>query len=181
MPTYYQDGVRYTVDPSRSEARFHLDSIGVPVLRGTIPVSGGELIIDGTGGIRTANFRLDAMKLELGGPLPLGHTNSQGLFGTAAHPVIEFETQWAREGGVDHHELDGLLRLHGQEHVFSLLANRGDWEPVSDQSHWFRGVLRGGLNRRSWELRSHTLADAGLLLIGHEVHFEIMLVAGPRV
>ncbi len=180
MPTFYQDGVRYAVDAARSEARFHLNTIGVPVIRGTIPVSGGVLIIDGANGIRTANFQLDATKFELEGPLPLGQPDTQGLFGTATHPVIEFETQWAREGGIDHHELDGLLRLHGQEHVFSLRANRGDWEE-SDKTHWYRGMLRGGLNRKSWELRPHALANAGLLLLGHEVHFEIMLVAGPRV
>jgi polyisoprenoid-binding protein YceI len=179
MPSYYLDGVRYSVDASRSTARFHLNAIGVPVVHGTLPVRGGELVIDTTDGIRTANFQLEAKGLALEGPLPFG-SDPRGLLGSDAHPVIEFETQWAREGKLDHHELDGLLRLHGQEHVFSLRAQRGAWEP-QDATHWYRGTLSGGLDRKSWEVRRHTLVDAGLLLLGHEVHFEVMLVAGPRV
>lgn len=179
MPSYFKDGERYSVDPANSEARFHLHAMGVRVLGGTIPVSGGEMIIDIADGIRTANFQLDALGMAFDAHAL--HVDPRGLFGTAAQPRIEFETQWAREGGVDHHELDGVLRIHGHEHVFSLRAQRGSWEPVATDSHWYRGILHGALNRKAWELRAHTLADAGLLLLGHDVDFEVSLCVGPRV
>jgi polyisoprenoid-binding protein YceI len=167
------------VDAAHSSARFHLRALGVPVLRGTLPVSSGEMIIDGANGIRTANFQLDALGMVFDAHTL--HVDPRGLFGTAAQPRIEFETQWAREGGLDHHELDGVLRLHGYEHVFSLRAERGSWEPVATESYWFRGILHGALNRKAWEVRAHTLADAGLLLLGHDVEFEVSLTAGPRI
>lgn len=179
MPSYYKDGARYAVDPERSEARFHLTAVGVPVLHGTLPVTQGEIVVDETNGIRTANFQLDALRLVL--ETPLGQADTLGLFGTSTHPVIEFETQWAREKGPDSHELDGLLRLHGQQHVFSLRADRGSWEQVHDESQWYRGLVRGALDRKAWEVRSDSLADAALLLLGHEVQFEVTLVAGPRL
>ena len=45
MPAFYRDGVQYNVDPTRSEARFCLNGIGLPVIRGTLPVRAGKLII----------------------------------------------------------------------------------------------------------------------------------------
>jgi hypothetical protein len=74
-----------------------------------------------------------------------------------------------------------VLRLHGIEHVFSLRANRGIWEPEATDSPWYRGTLHGALDRKAWELRAHTLVDAGLLLLGHDVDFDVALYAGPRI
>jgi|GEM_PF-4254697 polyisoprenoid-binding protein YceI len=178
MSSYYKDGDSYTVDPAHSGARFHLHAMGVPVFRGTLPLSGGELVIDINGGIRTANFQLDATGITFEGPID--QRSTRGLFGTASHPLIEFETQWARSVGPGLHELDGVLRLHGQEHVFTLRAERGAWEGPANDSRWYRGLVSGGLDRKAWELRSHSLADGALLLLGHEVHFEVALCAGPR-
>jgi polyisoprenoid-binding protein YceI len=178
MPSYYKHGDRYPVDPGRSGARFHLHAMGVPVLRGTLPLSSGELVIDPDDGIRTANFQLDAAGIAF--DAPVGHGDMRGLFGTVAQPCIEFETQWARTAGPNHHELDGVLRLHGYEHVFTLRAERGAWERGTIDTHWYRGVVRGELDRKAWDVRSHSLRDAALLLLGHEVHFEVVLCAGPR-
>jgi YceI-like domain len=185
MPSFYRDGARYAVDPTRSEARFCLNGIGLPVIRGTVPVRAGELIIDADEGIRTANFQLDAARVTFETALPLGEPDPRDIFGNAAHPVVEFETQWARERAPAHHELDGLLRLLGQEHVFSLRADRGAWEQIPDelqanQPDWYRGIVRGGLDRKAWELRSHSIADDLLLILGREVEFEVILIAGPR-
>lgn len=178
MPSYYKDGDSYTVDPTHSEARFHLHAMGVSVLRGTLPLSAGDLVIDSDGGLRTANFQLDATGIAF--ETPIDERTTRGLFGTSAHPLIEFETQWARAVGPSRHELDGVLRIHGHEHPFTLQAERGAWEGVAIDSRWFRGLVRGELDRRAWELRSHTLADGALLLLGHEVYFEIALCAGAR-
>jgi polyisoprenoid-binding protein YceI len=135
-------------------------------------------VIDADGGIRTANFQLDAMGVSFEAPLHAGET--RGLFGTATHPLIEFETQWARGGGSGRQQLDGVLRLHGQQHVFALGADRGTWEQVATDAQWYRGLVRGELDRKAWGLRTHSLADGALLLLGHEVHFEVALCAGPR-
>jgi polyisoprenoid-binding protein YceI len=178
MPSYYKDGDWYAVDPARSGARFHLHAMGVPVLRGTLPLSGGELVIDTDGGIRTANFQLDATGITF--EAPIDQRTTRGLLGTASHPVIEFETQWARAVGPSLHELDGVLRLHGHEHLFTLRAERGAWEGLANDSRWYRGLVSGGLDRNAWELRSHGLAHGALLLLGHEVHFEVALCARPR-
>ncbi len=185
MPAFYRDGARYNVDPRRSEARFCLNGIGVPVIRGTLPVKAGTLIIDAEGGIRTANFELDVAGLVFEATLPVSEPDPRDIFGDVSHRLIEFETQWAREGGVGHRDLDGLLRLGDQQHVFSLRAERGDWEPLLDETegdagHWYRATVRGGLDRKDWALRSHSIADDLLLMLGREVQFEVMLVAGPR-
>ncbi len=168
----------YAVDPARSEARFHLHAMGVPVLRGTLPLTAGTLVIDTDGGIRTANFQLDALGVSF--EAPLHEQDTRGLFGTDSHPLIEFETQWARGGGAGRQQLDGVLRLHGQEHVFVLGADRGAWEQVATDAQWYRGLARGELDRKAWGLRTHSLANGALLLLGHEVHFEVALCAGPR-
>lgn len=148
------------------------------MLRGTLPLMGGTLVIDADGGVRTANFHLDALGVAF--EAPLGEHETRGLFGTALHPLIEFETQWARGGGAGRQQLDGVLRLHGQEHVFALGADRGTWEQTATDAQWYRGLVRGELDRKAWGLRTHSLADGALLLLGHEVHFEVALCAGPR-
>ncbi len=179
MPSYYKDGDSYAVDPVRSVARFHLHAMGVPVLRGTLPLTGGTLVIDADNGVRTANFQLDAMRVAF--EAPLNDHDTRGLFGTESHPLVEFETQWARGATAGRNQLDGVLRLHGQEHVFVLGAERGTWEPLAIDGQWYRGLVRGELDRKAWGLRTHSLADGALLLLGHEVHFEVALCAGPRV
>lgn len=178
MPSYYKDGDWYTVDPARSEARFHLRAMGVPVFRGLLPLSAGELVIDADGGIRTANLQMDAAGVTF--EAAVDQRITRGLFGSASHPLIEFETQWARAVGPTHHELDGVLRLHGQVHPFTLRADRGAWEGAAVDARWYRGLVSGELDRKAWELRSHTLADGALLLLGHEVLFEVALCARPR-
>jgi hypothetical protein len=178
MDSYYKQGASYRVDPTRSMARFHVHVMGVPVLGGTLPIDGGELVIDADGGIRTANFQLAATGLPFA-PVVEGR-GPQDPFGRDGRGLIEFETQWARAAGPAHHELDGVLRLHGQERMLTLRAERGTWLEVGERIHWYRGVVRGGLDRRAWEVRSSTLTDAALLLLGHDVHFEVTLWAGPR-
>jgi polyisoprenoid-binding protein YceI len=179
MASYYKQGEQYLVAPTRSESRFHVHVVGVPVLAGTLPVTGGELVIDADGGIRTANFQLTAPGFPL---KPSAHSHrTRQLFGGDADARIEFETQWARATGPGRHELDGVLRLHGQERALTLRAEHGVWLRDADDTPWYRGVVRGGLDRRAWELRSPTLTDAMLLLFGHDLHFEVVLYAGPRV
>ena len=119
-------------------------------------VRAGELIIDANHLIRTANFELDAAGLAFETALPLGEPDPREIFGDVDHPVVEFETQWARERAPACHELDGLLRLVGQQHVFTLRADQGAWGRMDDEPHpypphWYRGVVRGGLNRKDWE------------------------------
>jgi polyisoprenoid-binding protein YceI len=178
MPSYYQEGERFYVDPKKSEARFHLHAMGVPTLRGTLPVAEGELLIDAERAIRSAHFTLDALAVALTTP---SHHPPKGLLGDAANPVIEFETQWARRAGPEHNELDGVLHVHGQAHLMTVWAQHGSWNADASGAEWYRALVSGGLDRKAWELRSHTLADSALLLLGHEVHFEVLLRAGPRI
>ena len=221
MPSYYKDGARYPINPSRSVARFGIHAMGVPVVRGTLTLNDGLLVIDAAGGIRSANFSLSAGSTML--EAPVHSPVPADLFGGPAHPLIEFETQWARQVGT-HHGLDGVLRMHGQAHVFTLRAEPGVWAsdacpvifpaladaaPISARaqgsdgvatrsqtttppapkdaatpqapSEWYRGIVGGILDRRAWELEAHTLAEAALTLLGHDIHFEVQLCAGPQV
>ena len=179
MPSYNKHGERYPVASTRSEGRFHVHVMGVPVLAGALPVNGGELVIQTDGGIRTANFQLSATGLPFKAPVAPGGTRQ--LFGGDDDAFIEFETQWARAAGSGHHELDGVLRFHGQERVLTLRAEHGFWLRDGLGAQWYRATLRGGLGRKAWDLRSSTLSDAALRLFGHDVHFEVALYAGPRV
>jgi hypothetical protein len=223
MPSYYKDGTQYAIHRALSVAHFRVHTMGVHLIRGRLALRDGVVVIDAAGGLRTANFRLDAASMTLESPA-LGPVRD-GLFGGEAHPVIEFETQWARQVGPTHHELDGVLRMHGRAHVFTLRAESGNWvtsdesavaapesgilgppaaridelspqaaptateaspapltrlTPPRTQDEWFHAVVSGTLDRRAWELQAPTLTDAALVLLGHEVHFEVHLYAGPR-
>jgi hypothetical protein len=179
VTSYNNQGQRYLVASTRSEGRFHVHVMGVPVLAGTLPVNGGELVIHADGGIRTANFQLSAVGFPFNAFAGRGRTRQQ--FGRDADALIEFETEWARAAGTGHHELDGVLRFDGQERALTLRAEHGAWRHDGLGAQWYRGVVRGGLDRKAWELRSPTITDAALLLFGHDVHFEVALYAGPRV
>jgi hypothetical protein len=184
MPSYNTHGERYPVASTRSEGRFHVHVMGVPVLAGTLPVNGGELVIHADGGIRMANFQLSATGLPFKAPASPGGTrrmfgSGDDAFGDDA--FIDFETQWARAAGTGHHELDGVLRFHGQERVLTLRAEHGFWLHDGLGAQWYRTTLRGGLDRKAWDLPSSPLTDAALRLFGHDVHFEVALYAGPRV
>ena len=195
MASYYLDGERYPVDARGSVARFRLHTAGLHPIGGTLCVISGDLIVDVDGALRSASFKLDPHSLVL--ETPTSVSVPDGLFGGSGDATIEFDTKWARPAGPGEHDLDGVLQMQRQMHVFTLHAGRGFWRrsrasrskrlkergdasPPLPPPAWYRVQVTGNLDRKDWNVRTRTLADDALLLLGSEVHFEIDFIAGPR-
>lgn len=182
MVAFYKDGDRYTLDTARTTVRLELHNLGVPTVRGTVRATVGGLIVDSDGTVRSADLQLDPHSLAVLGPFH--HANSiESLFGSADHPTIDFRTTWARPIGHGAVELEGILTMHGQEHLFSMRSERGVWEPDPDVAvqTWHRSNAHGVLDRKVWAPNTHLFDGASNLLLGHDVHLIAELFVGPRV
>ncbi len=178
MAAFYRDGERYPLDGERSVIRFELHNLGIPTLRGTLHPRAGEIVVGAEAAVRSADFHVDAASVRIDGHNPHAGIVDR-LFGSDDHPTITFTTTWARPVGHGRVELEGILTMHGAEHLFSLRSEGGAWEPGSG-AMWHRGTARGVLDRTTWENRRHTLRDVADLLLGHDVHLVAELYAGPR-
>jgi len=179
MAAFYRDGERYALDTERSVVKFALHNLGVPTLKGTLRASVGEVIVDTSALIRSADFHIDAKSIDVQGPHAAGDF-VRWLFGDEANPVVMYTTTWARPIGHKAVEIEGILRLHGAEHLFNLRSETGLWEPQASGAMWHKSAVHGVLDRKTWESRHEIQREIATLLFGHDVHFAAELYAGPR-
>ena len=179
MAAFYRDGERYALDIERSVVRFALHNLGLPTLKGTLRPKAGEVIVDASALIRSADFHIDADSIDVQGPHSAGDI-IRWLFGDEANPVVMYTTTWARPIGHKAVEIEGLLRLHGAEHLFNMRSEIGLWEPHASGSLYHKSSMHGVLDRTTWDSRREIQREIATLLLGHDVHFEIDLYAGPR-
>jgi polyisoprenoid-binding protein YceI len=182
MVAFYKDGARYTLDTGRTTIRLELHNLGVPTVRGTVRATVGELIVDADGVVRSADLQLDPGSLAIHGPFNHGNP-IRSLFGRDEKPTFDFRTTWARPIGHGAVELEGLLTMRGQEHLFSLRSEGGIWEPDPEGAgqHWHRSAAHGVLDRKVWIPHAHLFDEASDLLLGHDVHMIAELYVGPRI
>ena len=179
MAAFYRDGERYALDTQRSVVKFALHNLGVPTLKGTLRATAGEIIVDTAALLRSADFHIDADSIEVHGPHAAGEI-IRWLFGDAANPVVTYTTTWARPIGHKAVEIEGMLRLHGAEHLFNLRSEIGSWEPHGSGTLWHRSAVQGVLDRKTWDSRHEIRREIATLLLGHDLHFEAELYAGPK-
>lgn len=179
MAAFYRDGERYALDTERSIVRFVLHNLGVPTLKGTLRAKAGEVIVDTSALIRSADFHIDSGSIDVHGPHAAGDI-IRWLFGDDDNPVVTYTTTWARPIGHKGVEIEGILRLYGVEHLFNLRSEIGAWEPHVSGSTWHKSAVHGVLDRKTWDNRHEIQREIATLLFGHDVHFSAEFYAGPK-
>jgi polyisoprenoid-binding protein YceI len=179
MAAFYRDGERYALDTGRSVVKFALHNLGVPTLKGTLRPKAGEVIVDTSALVRSADFHIDADSIDVHGPNAAGEI-IRWLFGDESNPVVTFTTTWARPIGHAAVELEGTLRMHGHDHLLSLRTDTGLWQPHASGAMWHRSAVHGVLDRKTWDDRKEIEREIATLLLGHDLHFSAEFYAGPK-
>ena len=150
IPCTIRMASRIAIDPARSEARFHLHAIGVPVLRGTLPLMGGRLVIDGDGGSpRTANFQPHAHGRCFRGSVGRARDPRIVRHGVASASLSSRPVGARRWRGASTTRRSAPA-ARAQEHVLALGDDRGTWEQIATDAQWYRGLVRGELDCKAW-------------------------------
>ena len=180
MAAFYRDGERYALDIERSVVKFALHNLGVPTLKGTLRPRVGEVIVDTSGLVRSADFHIEADTIDVHGPHAAGEI-VRWLFGDEANPVVTFTTTWARPIGHSAVEIEGTFRMHGHDHLLSLRTDTGLWEAHNATgAMWHKSAVHGVLDRKTWDERKEVQREIATLLLGHDLHFTAEFYAGPR-
>lgn len=179
MAAFYRDGERYALDTQRSVVKFALHNLGVPTLKGTLRPKAGEVIIDASALLRSADMHIDADSMDVHGPHAAGDV-VRWLFGDDANPTVSYTTTWARPIGHKSVEIEGTLRMHGAEHLFNLRSETGLWEPHVSGGMFHKCAVHGVLDRKTWDSRREIEREIATLLLGHDLHFSAELYAGPK-
>lgn len=168
------DTKTYTVDPYHSTARFNVRHLMVSKVHGSIDEITGSLELDPAnpeGSRVEASMALSS--LATGNEQRDAHLKSADFFDVEQFPTIGFKSTKIVKKGENEYEVTGDLTIHGVTRPITFQAELTD-EIASPFGGFKVGVsLRGKLNREDFGMGWNQVIEAGGVMVGKEVSFEV--------
>lgn len=169
---------KWTLDPDHSTISFAVKHMaGLSTIRGQFRLLSGAVETDQTGCPTRVEATMDAASIDTGNPQRDGHLRSADFLSVDEHPTITFAGNRLVPSGDGRYAVEGDLTVRGVTRPVRFEARVTG--PVRDP--W--GNLRvgasasGALNRKDWGVHWNQVLEAGGLLVGEEVRFDIEVEA----
>lgn len=162
----------WNLDPSHSGISFSVRHMGLATVRGSFEQFDLDVKTDDAGVPTKVVAEIDTASITTGSADRDGHLKSADFFNAAEFPKIVFEsTDIARAG--DELTITGDLTIRGATHPVTFVSDFNG--PVTDP--WgnprIAADARGKIDRTKWGLTWNQVLEAGSLLVGEEVKFNI--------
>jgi polyisoprenoid-binding protein YceI len=169
----------WEIETSHSGASFRVRHAGISKVRGTIDITGGEIVIGETLEASTVRATLDPATVDTKDERRDGHLRSADFFETEAFPTWEFRSTTIRPDGADY-AIEGELTAHGVTRPVSLRTefNGGATDPF--------GVARLGasatteISRKDFDLTWNAALETGGMLVGDTITITLEIEAVAR-
>ena len=169
----------WEIETSHSGASFRVRHAGISKVRGTIGITGGEIVIGETLEASTVRATLDPATVDTKDERRDGHLRSADFFETETYPTWEFRSTGIRPDGADV-VIEGELTAHGITRPVHLRTefNGGATDPF--------GVARLGasatteISRQEFDLTGNAALETGGVLVGDTITITLEIEAVAR-
>jgi polyisoprenoid-binding protein YceI len=175
----------YKIDPVHTSITFSVRHLGISNVKGQFKDFAGLIVVENKS-ITDARGTIQIKSVDIGFLQRDDHLRSADFFDAANYPTITFKTRRIKKKPVfTRHKLpDGRITIvadftmRGVTRELRLPAKATG--PTKDPSGNLRIglVAKGKLNRKDYGINFHQISEAGNLLVGEEVEFEISAVSG---
>lgn len=114
----------------------------------------GAVTVDGEGRPRSLEAAVDTRSLRTAQPAQDRHLTSASFLDARRYPIATYRSLAITRTGPDHYAIQGLLRLHGQEHSVALQA---ELAPLDELDGTQRVRVTGTLHRADFGIPSSPL------------------------
>jgi polyisoprenoid-binding protein YceI len=178
LPTGVTPGT-WEIETSHSGASFRVRHAGISKLRGTIDITGGEIVIGETLEASAVRATLDPATVDTKDERRDGHLRSADFFEAETYPTWEFRSTAIRPDGADV-VIEGELTAHGITRPVHLRTefNGGATDPF--------GVARLGasatteISRKEFGLTWNAALETGGMLVGDTITITLEIEAVAR-
>ncbi len=101
------------------------------------------------------------------------HLKSADFFDVEQYPTLEFKSTKIEKKSQSHYTIEGTLSMHGVENSVKLNAEYSGIIVDPWGNNKIALALNGKINRKDWNLNWNSALEAGGLLVGEEVNFDI--------
>ena len=163
----------YTIDTAHSDAAFTVRHMVVAKVRGNFKISKGVLKFNKDNpAASTVNVTLDSASVSTGDAKRDDHLRSADFFDVANHPHIVFESTAITPKG-DGHQVDGMLTIRGVTKPISFDADFTGFVTDPWGNPRAAAEVAGKVNRTHFGLTWNQVLEAGSLLVGEDIKFNI--------
>jgi polyisoprenoid-binding protein YceI len=164
----------YKIDEMHSTIRFWVRHMMIAKVHGELSDVTGTITTDSTNPEATEiDVSINVASLTTGNDQRDGHLKSADFLDVEKYPTITYRSKSVKRTSPGHYDIVGDLTVHGVTREVSLKAEASD--EVKDLYGGFRiGVSGSGeVNREDFGMTWNQALEAGGVLVGKEVHFEV--------
>jgi polyisoprenoid-binding protein YceI len=174
---FKEQAMKWTIDPTHSQAEFSVRHMFTKV-RGHMIVVSGTVEADDQDATRTVIVaRLDPSTVNTGVSVRDDHLRSDDFFDVKQFPEIVFQSTAIHQTGPDQYAVSGTLSMHGIDRPVTLSA-RAAGDGIDPFGNRRAGVsARATVNRKDFGLQWNRTLESGGLLVGDEVDINLEIEA----
>jgi polyisoprenoid-binding protein YceI len=165
---------QYTVDNAHSDITFSVRHMVFAKVRGHFTKWTAQLAYDAVAPAKSSvEVTIDAGSIDTREAQRDGHLKSPDFLDVEKHPSIVFKSRRVEAGAAKHYKLTGDLTIHGVTNETSLDVEelgRGK-DPWGNERILFGA--KGSINRNDFGLKWNQALEAGGVLVGEKVDFEV--------
>jgi polyisoprenoid-binding protein YceI len=164
----------YKIDTAHSKIAFSVRHMVFAKVRGTFTKWSADLTLDPTDVAHSAvNVTIEAASIDTGEAQRDGHLKAPDFLDAEKYPAITFASRKIEKAGAGKYKVTGDLTIHGTTREAALDVEelgRGK-DPWGHERIAF--AAKGAIDRGDYGLKWNQALEAGGVLVGERVEFEI--------
>lgn len=169
--------MNWNLDPSHSSVEFAVRHMGLAHVRGRFEAFRIDVEADGNGRPERVVAVLDAGSITTGVDDRDAHLRSADFLNVERYPELRFTSSNVAHLGDGRYRVEGDLTIRDATHPVTFEATVSDVikDPWGNQR--VAAEANGRIDRTTWGLTWNQVLEAGSLLVGNEIRFEVALQA----
>lgn len=165
---------KWTIDTTHSSIGFKIKHMMFTNVRGSFTDYTAKIdLVNNKLEDSTISFEAKAASVDTNNTDRDNHLKSADFFDVEQYPIISFTSTKIEKKGEAHYTVEGTLTMHGVSKPVKLNAEYSGVIVDPWGNSKIALALNGKANRKDWDLNWNTALEAGGILVGEEVNFDI--------
>lgn len=166
----------WNIDPTHSDVLFKVKHLVINTVTGRFKNFSGSVTAEGEDlSNAIAKFQAEVASIDTNQEQRDAHLRSDDFFNAEAYPTIDFKSTAITKSGENTYKMDGELTIRNITKAITLQVNY--LGATKDPWGQFKAgyEITGSINRKDFDLKWDALTEAGGLVAGHEVKFDLSI------